>query len=61
MHLGREHVEGAALRVLHSFLSEVDTSEHWGGLKRVATEDGNILWLCGKHAKTYEMLPLRVE
>jgi internalin A len=61
MHLGREHVEGASLRVLHTFLSEVDTSRHWGGLKRVATEDGNILWLCGTHAKTYEVLPLRVE
>lgn len=45
MHLGREHVEGASLRVLYTFLSEVDKSRHWGGLKGVATEDGNILWL----------------
>jgi internalin A len=61
MHLGREHVEGAALRVLYSFLSEVDKSTYWGGLKRVATPDGNILWLCGEHAKTYEVQALRLE
>lgn len=60
MHLGREHVEGAALRVLYSFLSEVDKSKHWGGLKRIATPDGNILWLCGEHAKTYEVHKLQL-
>jgi hypothetical protein len=61
MHIGREHVEGAALRTLHNFLDEIDTSHHWGGLRRVATEDGNILWLCGEHAKVYEVPPLRLE
>jgi len=61
MHIGREQAEGAALRVLHSFLNEVDTSHYWGGLQKVATEDGNILWLCGEHARPYAVRELRLE
>ena len=61
MHIGREQAEGAALRVLHSFLNEVDTSHYWGGLQKVATEDGNILWLCGEHSRPYAVRELRLE
>ncbi len=61
MHIGREQAEGASLRVLHSFLAEVDKSHYWGGLQKVATEDGNILWLCGEHAKPYAVRELRLE
>ncbi len=61
MHIGREQAEGAALRVLHSFLAEVDKSHYWGGLQRVPTEDGNILWLCGEHARPYAVRELRLE
>jgi hypothetical protein len=43
--------EGAALRALHVFLREVDKSQHWCDLKRVVTNDGNILWLCAEHAR----------
>jgi len=42
--------QGAALRALHAFLKEIDPNEHWCGLKRVITNDGNILWLCPEHA-----------
>jgi internalin A len=61
MHIGREQVVGPALRVLHSLLDEVDKQHYWAGLQRVVTPDGNILWLCGEHAKTYEVQPLRLE
>ena len=43
--------EGAALHALHVLLREVDKTQHWCGLKRVATNDGNILWLCAEHAR----------
>jgi internalin A len=61
MHIGREQVVGPALRVLHSLLDAVDKQHYWAGLQRVTTPDGNILWLCGEHAKTYEVQPLRLE
>jgi internalin A len=61
MHIGREQAEGAALRVLHSFLAEADKSHYWGGLQKVPTEDGNILWLCGEHARPYAVRELRLE
>src|SRR6266702_1230030 len=37
---------GPALRALHNFLNEVDPSQLWGGLDKIVTPDGNILWLC---------------
>ena len=55
-----EQSSGAALRVLHSFLKEADPSEYWDGLQRVVTEDGNIFWLCEKHAYPYRVQPLQV-
>lgn len=42
--------EGAALRSLHVWLREVDKAQHWCGLQKVVTNDGNILWLCPEHA-----------
>ncbi len=57
---GWEHSSGAALRVLHSFLKEADPSEYWDGLQRVITEDGNIFWLCEKHAYPYRVQPLQI-
>jgi Leucine-rich repeat (LRR) protein/GTPase SAR1 family protein len=44
-------VQGAALRALHTFLQEVDPKRHWCGLRKVATNDGNLLWLCPEHAR----------
>ena len=54
--MGKEvEAEGAALRALHVFLHEVDKTQHWCGLKRVVTNDGNILWLCAEHARFHEV------
>ena len=54
--MGKEvEAEGAALRALHVFLREVDKTQHWCGLKRVVTNDGNILWLCAEHARFHEV------
>ena len=39
------------LRALHVFLREVDKTQHWCGLQKVVTNDGNILWLCAEHAR----------
>jgi C-terminal of Roc, COR, domain/Ras of Complex, Roc, domain of DAPkinase len=49
------------LKRIITFLNEADKSHYWGGLQRVPTEDGNILWLCGEHAKPYAVQPLRLE
>jgi GTPase SAR1 family protein len=49
---------GPALRALHSFLKEADTSCIWGGLHKILTPDGNILWLCAEHREQYEVKPL---
>ncbi len=54
-----EQSSGAALRVLHSFLKEVDPHEHWDGLEKTPTEDGNIFWLCEEHARPYRVQPLQ--
>jgi hypothetical protein len=60
LHTTQEPVVGAALRVLYSFLKEKDPDRFWGGLQRVITPDGNILWLCHKHAQPYEVRPLSI-
>ena len=51
---------GSALRVLYNFLKDVDRSEHWAGLQKVITPDGNILWLCHQHARFYQTQPLQL-
>lgn len=43
-------VQGAALRALYAFLKEADATQHWCGLRKVPTNDGNILWLCPEHS-----------
>ena len=45
--------EGPALRALYSYLKKADQHEHWCGLHRTATIDGNILWLCEEHQAVY--------
>lgn len=52
---------GPALRALQAFLKEIDTNEIWGGLHKILTPDGNILWLCEKHSKQYEVKRLQLE
>jgi hypothetical protein len=46
-------VYGPALRALHTFLNKVDDGT-WGGLYKVQTPDGNILWLCDEHRQPYK-------
>ena len=59
-HHSDQEAIGPALRVLHSFLNEVDKQHYWGGLQRVVTPDGNILWLCSNHARPYAVQPLQL-
>jgi hypothetical protein len=57
--IGRdEHMVGAALRALCTYLEEVDEHQYWGGLERTLTPDGNILWLCHEHRQQYAVKPL---
>ena len=51
---GLTEADGAALRKLRQVLDEVDPDQVWGGLKKVPTAEGHILWLCPEHAKRYE-------
>jgi hypothetical protein len=53
-----QEVTGAALRALYQFLIQADASRTWGGLSKVVTLDGNILWLCEKHRQEFETKPL---
>ncbi|HEX3642616.1 MAG TPA: hypothetical protein VHV10_15110, partial [Ktedonobacteraceae bacterium] len=57
---GFEQNVGPALRALHSFLKEADPNQHWDGLQKVVTEDGNIFWLCEEHARPYQVRPLQL-
>jgi internalin A len=45
---------GSELRLLRSILGKKDTGSKWGGLDRVVTPGGHILWLCKDHAKEYK-------
>ncbi len=45
---------GPELRMLRQVLGKTDTASHWGGLDRVVTPGGHILWLCKEHAKEYK-------
>ncbi|MDM8559965.1 COR domain-containing protein [Candidatus Parabeggiatoa sp. HSG14] len=49
-----DHVDDATKRGLCILLEELDSSHHWGGLKPVHIKpQGDILWLCEKHAREY--------
>ena len=40
-------------RALYAVLKQVDPSEYWGGLNRIHTPEGELLWLCRDHAQQY--------
>ena len=40
-------------RLLRQILNEVDPKQLWGGLERIVTPEGHILWLCNEHIKEY--------
>ncbi len=44
-------ISGAALRMLHEFLKQKDPEQVWGGLTRITTPEGDVLWLCKEHIK----------
>src|SRR5262249_52429003 len=48
-----ERVEGPALRALRALLDKKDPQHQWGGLRKVITPEGHILWLCDYHAQQY--------
>jgi hypothetical protein len=49
----RRAAEDVDYRALYSLLRECDPNEHWQGLGRVYTPEGEILWLCSHHARQY--------
>jgi internalin A len=40
-------------RTLRALLNELDPTEYWGGLSRIYTPEGDVLWLCQEHARQY--------
>ncbi|MBE9069834.1 leucine-rich repeat domain-containing protein, partial [Leptolyngbya cf. ectocarpi LEGE 11479] len=42
---------GIVLRSLHEFLKKKDPEQVWGGLTRITTPEGDVLWLCKEHIK----------
>ncbi len=47
-----QHVEGAALRGIESFLKKTDEHRKFGNLFRTATNDGHVRWVCLQHYDT---------
>jgi len=48
-----EAIDGAALRALRELLEKKDPSKQWGNLKQILTPEGDYLWLCEHHAKSF--------
>ena len=36
-------------RSLANLMRRIDSSEHWGGLRRLFTPEGDSYWLCASH------------
>ncbi|MCP4130276.1 MAG: GTPase, partial [bacterium] len=45
---------GAELRQVRELLKKADPQKVWGGLERVSTPEGHILWLCPEHKEEYK-------
>jgi internalin A len=43
----------ADYRALYALLRELDPNEHWNGLNRTYTPEGQLLWLCRDHVQQY--------
>lgn len=48
-----EMLDGAALRALRQLLEQKDASRQWGNLKQILTPEGDYLWLCDHHARSF--------
>jgi hypothetical protein len=46
-------IDETTLPSLYLLLKELDPLEHWGGLEQVVTPEGQVLWLCQRHAQAY--------
>lgn len=46
--------DGSELRNIRQLLEDLDKTRKWGGLERVVTPEGHILWLCKEHAREYK-------
>lgn len=54
MHCNSELEEDrTSFKALREFLELKDHSRYWGGLKKVLTPEGHILWLCDYHANEF--------
>ncbi|WP_416954853.1 COR domain-containing protein [Nocardioides sp. T5] len=51
---GLQLADAVALRGFRELLFSVDPQRQFGGLRRVTTPDGHLLWLCSEHAWTYD-------
>ncbi|KAM3107837.1 hypothetical protein, partial [Phormidesmis sp. 146-33] len=49
-----ETLDGSALRALRQLLEQKDPSKQWGNLKKVLTPEGDYLWLCEHHARSFK-------
>lgn len=46
--------QGSALRGFRALLIKVDTTQRYGGLRRVSTSAGDLLWVCANHYHAYD-------
>ena len=50
----------ADFRAIAEFLHELDKHEHWGGLSRINTPEGRVLYVCSDHLNRYRLAPSSV-
>ncbi len=48
-----ETLDGAPLRALRQLLEQKDASKQWGNLRQILTPEGDYLWLCDHHARSF--------
>jgi len=46
--------EGSGLRMLREMLLDLDTSRTFGGLRRIVSPSGDVLWVCRNHYSQYD-------
>ncbi|MGA3541559.1 COR domain-containing protein [Micromonosporaceae bacterium DT194] len=46
--------EGAGLRALRGLLLDLDPNLQYGGMRRVISSSGDLLWVCERHHRTYD-------
>ncbi len=49
-----ETLDGSPLRALRQLLEQKDSSQQWGNLKKILTPEGDYLWLCDHHARSFK-------